>query len=91
MNKLKLTIDAESINMENEIHENNFSKKIKNLAQHCVNFINSTEDEKDCINKNFLPEIHDNNGTYFENNDISFLIKNKIEANYKYILLDFQL
>ena len=31
MNKFRLTIDTESINLENEIHINNFSNKIKNL------------------------------------------------------------
>ena len=81
MSKLKLTIDVESINLENELHENNFSHKIKNLAQHCVNFIYSIEDEKECANKNFFPEIHDNNNTYIDNKEI--LIKNKKESNYK--------
>ena len=59
MNKFKLTIDVEKINLEKEAHIRNFSQKIKNLAQHCVNFINSIDNEKDCSNKRFLPEIHD--------------------------------
>ena len=59
MNKFKLTIDVDKINLENEAHERNFSQKIKNLAQHCVNFINSIDNETDCSNKRFLPEIHD--------------------------------
>ena len=60
MNKCKLTIDTESINMENEIHVNNFSQKVKNLALHCVNYLNGIEDSTDCSNNRFLPEIHDN-------------------------------
>ena len=48
MNKFKLTIDTDTINMEDEVHNNNFSQKIKNLAQHCVNFIIGTEDKTDC-------------------------------------------
>jgi len=36
-----------------------FPKKIKNLAQHCVNYINSIADKTDCSNKRFFPEIHD--------------------------------
>ena len=59
MNKFKLTIDVDKINLENEAHIRNFSQKIKNLAQHCVNFINSIDNETDCSNKRFLPEIHD--------------------------------
>ena len=55
MNKFKLTIDVDKINLENEAHERNFSQKIKNLAQHCVNFINSIDNETDCSNKRFLP------------------------------------
>ena len=59
MNKFKLTIDVEKINLEKEAHIRNFSQKIKNLAQHCVNYINSIADKTDCSNKRFLPEIHD--------------------------------
>ena len=59
MNKFKLTIDVDKINLEKEAHIRNFSQKIKNLAQHCVNFINSIDTEADCSNKRFLPEIHD--------------------------------
>ena len=59
MNKFKLTIDVDKINLENEAHIRNFSQKIKNLAQHCVNFINSVDNKTDCSNKRFLPEIHD--------------------------------
>ena len=59
MKKFKLTIDVDKINLEKEAHIRNFSQKIKNLAQHCVNFINSVDNETDCSNKRFLPEIHD--------------------------------
>ena len=59
MNKLNLTIDVEKINLESENHTRNFQKKIKNLAQHCVNFINNIVDKTDCANKKFFLEIHD--------------------------------
>ena len=59
MNKFKLTIDVDKINLEKEAHIRNFSQKIKNLAQHCVNFINSIDNKTDCSNKRFLREIHD--------------------------------
>ena len=59
MNKLNLTIDVEKINLESENHTRNFPQKIKNLAQHCVNFINNIVDKSDCTNKKFLLEIHD--------------------------------
>ena len=59
MNKFNLSIDTDTINMENEIHINNFSQKIKNLAQHCINYILRIEDKSDCSNNKFLPEFHD--------------------------------
>ena len=83
MNKFKLTIDTESINIENEIHINNFSQKIKNLAQHCVNFINGIEDDTDCSNNRFLPEFHDDDSeSTFESCFIPTFINRKINANY---------
>ena len=59
MNKFKLTLDTDTINMENEIHINNFSQKIKNLAQHCINFIKGIEDKRDCLDNKFMREFHD--------------------------------
>ena len=85
MNKYNLTIDVERINLENEKHIRNFSQKIKNLAQHCVNFINSLADKTDCSNKRFLREIHDDDDTKFESQYIipSFKNKNdKIDFNF---------
>ena len=59
MNKFKLTIDVEKINLEKEAHIRNFSQKIKNLAQHCVNYINSIDNEADCstIDSHFVPTL----------------------------------
>ena len=83
MNKLKLTIDTESINMENEIHINNFSQKIKNLARHCVNFVNGIEDNTDCSNSRYLPEFHDSNDeTTFDSFAIPSFGKKKINRNF---------
>ena len=80
MNKFGLTIDTESINLENEIHINNFANKVKNLAKHCVDYINSTEDKSDCNDNKFLPEFHDN----YEVKNVFFpsLIKKKIDSKY---------
>ena len=80
MNKYNLTIDVERINLENEKHIRNFSQKIKNLAQHCVNFINSLTDKKDCSNKRFLREIHDDDDTTF---DSQYIIPNLVNKNQK--------
>ena len=80
MNKYKLTIDVERINLENERHIRNFSQKIKNLAQHCVNFINSLADKTDCNNKRFLREIHDDDDTTF---DSQYIIPNLVNKNKK--------
>ena len=84
MNKFKLTIDTDSINIENEIHINNFSQKIKNLAQHCVNFINGLEDDTDCSNNRFLPEFHDDDDSEstIESCFIPTFIKRKTNAYY---------
>ena len=87
MNKFKLTIDTESINLENEIHINNFSNKIKNLARHCVNYINSIEDKTDCCNNKFLPEFHDNHEA--TNEFFPSLIKTNIDSNYSLQKLNF--
>ena len=76
MKKFKLTIDTDTINMENEIHINNFAQKIKNLSQHCVNFIKGLEDVTDCANNRFFREFHDNNN----NNSIdNFYISSLIQ------------
>ena len=83
MNKFKLTIDTESINIENEIHINNFSQKIKNLAQHCVNYIKCIEDGTDCSNNRFLPEIHDDDSdSTIESCFIPTFFNKKIDTNY---------
>ena len=84
MNKFKLTIDTDSINMENEIHINNFSQKIKNLAQHCINFINGIDDETDCSNNRYLPEFHDDDSdsTVESSNFIPLFTKKKRNSNY---------
>ena len=85
MNKYNLTIDVERINLENEKHIRNFSQKIKNLAQHCVNFINSLADKTDCNNKRFLREIHDDDDTTFESQYIIPSLENtndKIDFNF---------
>ena len=84
MNKFKLTIDTDTINMENEIHINNFSQKIKNLALHCVNYINGIEDKTDCSNNRFLPEFHDDddNDSTIESFCIPQFTKQKINFNH---------
>ena len=84
MNKFKLTIDTDSINIENEIHINNFSQKIKNLAQHCVNYIKCIEDGTDCSNNRFLPEFHDDDDSEstIESCFIPTFIKRKTNADY---------
>ena len=87
MNKIKLTLDTDTINMENEIHINNFSQKIKNLAQHCVNFIIGTEDKTDCSNNKFFREIHDDDS---DSTIDSYIIPsiNRKDINFKYNLYD---
>ena len=83
MNKFNLTIDVERINLENEIHIRNFSQKIKNLAEHCVNFINSIADKTDCTHKRFLPEIHDDDEDNDSTIDNQYILPNILEQNKK--------
>ena len=83
MNKFNLTIDVERINLENEIHIRNFSQKIKNLAEHCVNFINSIADKADCSHKRFLPEIHDDDEDNDSTIDNQYVLPNILEQNKK--------
>ena len=82
MNKLNLTIDVEKINLESENHTRNFPQKIKNLAQHCVNFINNIVDKTDCTNKKFFLEIHDDDDTV-STIDSQYIIPNLVHQNKK--------
>ena len=85
MNKFKLTIDVDRINLENEVHIRNFSQKIKNLAQHCVNYINSIDNKTDCSNKRFLPEIHDDdNDSTIDSCCVSAIVSHKKKINFKF-------
>ena len=59
MKKFQLQLDTESINLENEMHSNNFPIKVKNLAEHCVNYIIGTHDINNCNDKKYNREIHD--------------------------------
>ena len=47
MKKFQLQLDTDSINLENEIHSNNFPLKIKSLAEHCVNYILGEDNSND--------------------------------------------
>ncbi len=89
MNKFKLTIDVDKINLENEAHIRNFSQKIKNLAQHCVNYINSIDNNTDCSKKRFLPEIHDDDDDSTIDTHcvptIPNIVQTKKKINFKYI------
>lgn len=60
MKKFQLKIDTESINIENEIHANNFASKIRSLAQHCVDYINGNQDDTNCTSNKFNRDFHDN-------------------------------
>ncbi len=83
MNKLKLTLDTDTINMEDEIHNNNFFQKIKNLSQHCVNFIIGLEDETYCSSKRFLREYHDDDSeSTIESCYINKFIRKKNEIQF---------
>ena len=85
MNKFKLTIDVDRINLENEVHIRNFSQKIKNLAQHCVNYINSIDNKTDCSNKRFLPEIHDDdNDSTIDSCCVPAIVSHKKKINFKF-------
>ena len=59
MKKFQLQLDTDSINLENEIHSNSFPLKVKNLAEHCVNFLLGTHNSNDCNDIKYNREIHD--------------------------------
>lgn len=61
MNRFKLSLDTESINQESEEHSNNFYLKVKNLAEHCVKFIEGEHNKHNCNDNKFNRDIHDNN------------------------------
>ena len=84
MNRLKLCLDVESINKENEFHLNNFDLKIKNLAEHCINYINGHHSKRECQSLKYNKEFHISetniakniifNNNDFEEPDTNFLI-----------------
>ena len=82
MKQFKLTIDTDTINMENEIHLNNFSQKIRNLALHCVNFVYNIEDKEDCLNNRYTREFHDDNDSTIESYNIPSFIKKNNDLDY---------
>ena len=59
MKKFQLHLDTDSINLENEIHSNNFPLKIKSLAEHCVNYVLGEDNLKNCNDKKYNKEVHD--------------------------------
>ena len=60
MKRFQLKLDTDSINRENEEHSNGFHMKVKNLAEHCVQFLDGTQNEIDCTDNKFDRNIHDN-------------------------------
>ena len=82
MKKFQLHLDTDSINLENEIHSNNFPLKVKNLAEHCVNFVLGTQNEDDCNDKKYNRETHDRDivSTINEKNDEDDIHAQKIIA-----------
>ncbi len=93
MKQFKLTIDTDTINMENEIHINNFSQKIKNLALHCMNFVYGIEDKEDCLNNRYTREFHDDNDSTIGSYNIPPFIKTnnglnctKFDKRFPYLL-----
>ena len=59
MKKFHFQLDTDSINKENELHTNNFNMKVKNLAEHCIQFIEGTHSEINCTDNKFDRNIHD--------------------------------
>lgn len=59
MKKFQLKIDTESINKENETHQNNFHIKIKNLAEHCVRYLEGVDSQLDCTSRKLDKDYHD--------------------------------
>ena len=67
MKKFQLFLDTDSINLENEIHSNNFPIKVKNLAEHCVKYVLGEHDKDDCTDKKYNKEIHDGDSIFTRN------------------------
>ena len=59
MKRFQLSLDTDSINLENEIHSNNFPTKVKNLAEHCVKYILGEHNTNNCNDTKYNREIHD--------------------------------
>ena len=58
MKKFQLKLDTDSINKENEQHSNCFHMKIKNLAEHCIKYIEGIDNELNCTDNKFDKNIH---------------------------------
>ena len=83
MKKFKLQLDTDSINLENEMHSNNFHLKVKNLAEHCVKFLFGEHNSNDCNNMKYYKEIHDQEiiPIIEDNNDEDILNNHKFIAH----------
>ena len=82
MKKFKLQLDTDRINLENEIHSNNFHFKVKNLAEHCIKFLIGEHNSNDCNDMKYHKEIHDQDiiPIIEDNNDEDILNKHKLIA-----------
>ena len=77
MSRLKLCLDVESINKENEFHLNNFDLKIKSLAEHCINYKNGHHSKRECQSLKYTKEFHITE----TNNTINIIFNNNNDYN----------
>ena len=79
MKKFQLQLDTDSINKENEQHSNFFHMKIKNLAEHCIKFIEGIDNEINCTDNKFDKNIHETQElteSTYKDNESKEVIKN---------------
>ena len=85
---LNLEIDIDNINEESENDLNNFGKKIKLLAQHCVDYINGIDNDENCKSEKYDINFHlDNNLSNNKknyNNNIIDIIQEEENENYDF-------
>ena len=90
MKKFQFKLDTDSINKENEEHSNCFHMKVKHLAEHCIKFLEGSQNEIDCTDNKFDRNIHDDQENLTRYSNFNRRIKGNVTRIIQFQVSDFQ-